>query len=110
MVWVVARTLASWSRGSEPREAVKARAGSESWSSLRGHLGWRWLAQQQLSCAACFHLQGMPSGVYDNIYEDLDDSPVSWHITEVRASLTCPARAVFVLCLGRGADSDGVSL
>jgi hypothetical protein len=27
--------------------------------------------------------QGMPSGVYDNIYEDLDDSPVSWHITEV---------------------------
>ena len=52
----------------------------------------------------------MPSGVYDNIYEDLDDSPVSWHITEVRASLTCPARAVFVLCLGRGADSDGVSL
>ena len=28
--------------------------------------------------------QGMPSGVYDNIWEDLDDSPVSWHITEVR--------------------------
>ena len=27
--------------------------------------------------------QGMPSGVYDNIYDDLDDSPVSWHITEV---------------------------
>ena len=26
--------------------------------------------------------QGMPNGVYDNIYEDLDDSPVSWHITE----------------------------
>ena len=52
----------------------------------------------------------MPSGVYDNIYEDLDDSPVSWHITEVRASLTCPARAVFVLCPGRGADPDGVSL
>ena len=26
----------------------------------------------------------MPNGVYDNIYEDLDDSPVSWHITEVR--------------------------
>ena len=54
--------------------------------------------------------QDMPSGVYDNIYEDLDDSPVSWHITEVRASLTCPARAVFVLCPGRGADPDGVSL
>jgi hypothetical protein len=27
--------------------------------------------------------QGMPSGVYDNIWEDLDDSPVTWHITEV---------------------------
>ena len=26
--------------------------------------------------------QGMPSGVYDNIYDSLDDSPVSWHITE----------------------------
>ena len=26
--------------------------------------------------------QGMPNGVYDNIYDDLDDSPVSWHITE----------------------------
>jgi hypothetical protein len=25
---------------------------------------------------------GMPSGVYDNIYDDLDDSPVSWHVTE----------------------------
>lgn len=27
--------------------------------------------------------QGMPNGVYDNIYDDLDDSPVTWHITEV---------------------------
>ena len=27
--------------------------------------------------------QGMPNGVYDNIWDDLDDSPVSWHITEV---------------------------
>jgi len=25
----------------------------------------------------------MPSGVYDIIWEDLDDSPVTWHITEV---------------------------
>ena len=43
-----------------------------------------------------FYLQGMPNGVYDNIYEDLDDSPVSWHITEVRGSLhsPSPARAV----------------
>ena len=24
--------------------------------------------------------QGMPNGVYDNIWEDLDDSPVTWHI------------------------------
>ena len=27
----------------------------------------------------------MPGGVYDNIYDDLDDSPVTWHITEVRS-------------------------
>ena len=33
--------------------------------------------------------QSMPSGVYDNIYSDLDDSPVTYHITEV---------PVFVLC------------
>ena len=26
--------------------------------------------------------QGMPNGVYDNIYDDLDDSPVTYHITE----------------------------
>jgi hypothetical protein len=26
--------------------------------------------------------QGMPNGVMDNIYDDLDDSPVTWHITE----------------------------
>jgi len=25
---------------------------------------------------------GRPSGVEDNIYDSLDDSPVSWHITE----------------------------
>ena len=24
----------------------------------------------------------MPNGVYDNIYDDLDDSPVTWSITE----------------------------
>jgi hypothetical protein len=29
----------------------------------------------------------MPGGVYDNIYDDLDDSPVTWHITEVSLSL-----------------------
>jgi hypothetical protein len=33
--------------------------------------------------------QGMPNGVYDNIYDDLDDSPVTWHITEV--SFPCHA-------------------
>jgi len=27
--------------------------------------------------------QDMPGGVYDNIYDDLDDSPVTWSITEV---------------------------
>jgi len=32
----------------------------------------------------------MPSGVYDNIWEDLDDSPVSWHITEVLIVLCTP--------------------
>jgi hypothetical protein len=26
--------------------------------------------------------QGMPSGVNDNIYDDLDESPVTLHITE----------------------------
>ena len=31
--------------------------------------------------------QGMPSGVYDNIWDDLDDSPVTWHITEVSCVL-----------------------
>ena len=39
--------------------------------------------------------QGMPSGVYDNIWEDLDDSPVTWHITEV----TVPYVVVlFLMC------------
>jgi|LauGreDrversion2_3_1035106.scaffolds.fasta_scaffold76980_1 hypothetical protein len=33
--------------------------------------------------------QGMPNGVYDNIYDDLDDSPVTWHITEVRTCFLC---------------------
>ena len=36
----------------------------------------------------------MPSGVYDNIWEDLDDSPVTWHITEVSTThyhvIGCP--------------------
>ena len=39
-------------------------------------LGSRWI----MTVSIC--VQGMPSGVYDNIYDSLDDSPVSWHITE----------------------------
>ena len=56
--------------------------------------------------------QGMPNGVYDNIYEDLDDSPVSWHITEVRASQTrppSPARAVFLMCPGPSAHPNSTA-
>lgn len=29
---------------------------------------------------------GLPNGVYDNIYQDLDDSPVTYHTTEVMTS------------------------
>jgi len=41
---------------------------------------WTWGSTSNSDMPDFF--QGMPSGVYDNIYEDLDDSPVSWHITE----------------------------
>ena len=45
--------------------------------------------------------QGMPSGVYDNIWEDLDDSPVTWHITEVASPLTVstPLTCVAIICV-----------
>jgi hypothetical protein len=42
---------------------------------------WTWQSQWNKDMPDFF--QGMPNGVYDNIYEDLDDSPVSFHITEV---------------------------
>ena len=41
---------------------------------------WTWESSWNSDMPDFF--QGMPSGVYDNIYEDLDDSPVTWHITE----------------------------
>ena len=41
---------------------------------------WQWQSSWNSDMPDFF--QGMPNGVYDNIYEDLDDSPVSWHITE----------------------------
>ena len=41
---------------------------------------WTWESSWNSDMPDFF--QGMPNGVYDNIYEDLDDSPVAWHITE----------------------------
>ena len=41
---------------------------------------WTWESSWNSDMPDFF--QGMPNGVYDNIYEDLDDSPVTWHITE----------------------------
>lgn len=36
---------------------------------------WTWQSSWNADMPDFF--QGMPNGVYDNIYEDLDDSPVS---------------------------------
>ena len=41
---------------------------------------WTWQSQWNKDMPDFF--KGMPNGVYDNIYDSLDDSPVSWHITE----------------------------
>ncbi|EKX42320.1 hypothetical protein GUITHDRAFT_111596 [Guillardia theta CCMP2712] len=41
---------------------------------------WTWKSSWNKDMPSFF--QGMPNGVYDNIYEDLDDSPVSYHTTE----------------------------
>ena len=41
---------------------------------------WTWQSSWNSDMPEFF--QGMPNGIYDNIYDDLDDSPVSWHITE----------------------------
>ena len=50
---------------------------------------WDWQSSWNSDMPEFF--QGMPNGVYDNIYDDLDDSPVSWHITEVFITASCTA-------------------
>jgi hypothetical protein len=49
---------------------------------------WTWKSNWNKGMPEFF--QDMPSGVTDNIYEDLDDSPVTWKINEVRA-ISCLA-------------------
>ena len=41
---------------------------------------WTWKSGWNKDMPAFF--KDMPNGVYDNIYDDLDDSPVTWSITE----------------------------
>ena len=41
---------------------------------------WMWQSSWNSDMPEFFH--GLPNGVYDNIYDDLDDSPVTYHITE----------------------------
>jgi hypothetical protein len=41
---------------------------------------WTWQSSWNSDMPDFF--QGMPNGVYDNIYDELDDSPVSYHTTE----------------------------
>eukprot|EP00277_Geminigera_cryophila_P013855 CAMPEP_0179437350 /NCGR_PEP_ID=MMETSP0799-20121207/21258_1 /TAXON_ID=46947 /ORGANISM="Geminigera cryophila, Strain CCMP2564" /LENGTH=75 /DNA_ID=CAMNT_0021218229 /DNA_START=14 /DNA_END=241 /DNA_ORIENTATION=- len=41
---------------------------------------WTWKSNWNKGMPEFF--QDMPSGVTDNIYEDLDDSPVTWKINE----------------------------
>jgi len=48
---------------------------------------WTWQSSWNKDMPDFF--QGMPSGVYDNIYSDLDDSPVTYHITEVPILVLC---------------------
>jgi len=43
---------------------------------------WTWGSTGGWSSGMPEFFQDMPGGVMDNIYEDLDDSPVSWNITE----------------------------
>jgi len=43
---------------------------------------WTWQSSWNSDMPSFF--QGMPNGVYDNIYDDLDTSTVSYHTTEVR--------------------------
>ena len=46
---------------------------------------WEWGSTGGWAAGMPEFFQNMPGGVYDNIYEDLDDTPADWHITEVRA-------------------------
>jgi len=48
---------------------------------------WTWGSTGGWSNGMPEFFQDMPGGVMDNIYDDLDDSPVSWHITEVLFSV-----------------------
>jgi len=48
---------------------------------------WTWQSSWNKDMPDFF--QGMPNGVYDNIYSDLDDSPVTYHITEVPTFVPC---------------------
>ena len=41
---------------------------------------WTWTSAWNSDMPDFF--QGMSNGVYDNVYDDLDDSPVTYHITE----------------------------
>ena len=41
---------------------------------------WTWQSSWNSDMPDFF--QGMSNGVYDNIYDDLDDSPVTYHTTE----------------------------
>ena len=43
---------------------------------------WTWGSTGGWSADMPSFFQNMPGGVYDNIYEDLDDSPVTYHITD----------------------------
>ena len=43
---------------------------------------WTWGSTGGWSAGMPAFFQNMPGGVYDNIYSDLDDSPVTYHITD----------------------------
>ena len=51
---------------------------------------WTWGSTGGWSAGMPEFFQGMPGGVYDNIYDDLDDSPVTYHITDVSHPCATP--------------------
>ena len=67
---------------------------------------WTWESSWNSDMPDFF--QGMPNGVYDNIYEDLDDSPVTWHITEVPLPLRLCPGCSDLLCGSRVAGDGGL--